>query len=202
MRYSEQEADFIAKAIQSGQNNRDIAGACNTRFFQGRAIRTARAIEGFWTERRPLEHLRYRKVCEICSCDFRSNWSNARYCSEECRSVTDREYAASKYLAAPTVSLNSQRARVAARVELRWVVILKRFGDRCCKCRRRFPRVVYDLHHPLGKAGRHETPSRVIRYGTDEAFQKMLEQTELTCANCHRIEHARLGNWAPNRKDS
>lgn len=66
-------------------------------------------------------------------------------------------------------------------------------------CKQSYPIVVYDLHHPNGKRSRKETPSKIIRTGTDGAFQQMLNQVEILCANCHRLHHAKTGDWAPMR---
>jgi hypothetical protein len=88
------------------------------------------------------------------------------------------------------------------RIDARWQVILANLGDRCSRCGQTFPRVVYDLHHPEGKAGRHETPTKIIRQATDTAFLEHLARWQIFCANCHRLHHAELGNWHPARVEA
>lgn len=79
----------------------------------------------------------------------------------------------------------------------RWDIILNRLGDKCSKCQLTYPKVVYDLHHPSGKSSRKDTPSRIIRFATDQKFLEHLETWQLLCANCHRLHHAEIGNWHP-----
>jgi hypothetical protein len=143
---------------------------------------------------------RFTIVCEVCKTPFKSGWSNARYCGDECRAVVAREYANEIYRQDPKKNVQQQTVRARERIGRRWKIILNIKGDRCTKCKNKYPPVVYDLHHPNGKSDRKHSPSQIIRTGTNEAFQKMMDETELLCANCHRLHHAKTGDWAPMRK--
>jgi hypothetical protein len=197
--YSDAELDFIVNLRQDGKTPRPIALLCNEQFHGGRAIRTSRSIEHALRLRPALVRRRVQKQCVVCKNFFRSSWVQARYCSEECRTVIDREYAAGIYRSDPQRNVLQQTIRVRARTERRWGIILANFGDRCGKCLLTFPREVYDLHHPKGKNSRDSTPSRMIRSATDDDFHKMLTETVLLCANCHRLEHISTKDWAPAR---
>jgi hypothetical protein len=59
---------------------------------------------------------------------------------------------------------------------------------------------VYDLHHPNGKKSRKDSPSRIIRSGSERDFNNMLQEVEVWCPICHRLHHAEMGDWAPMRK--
>jgi len=85
------------------------------------------------------------------------------------------------------------------RYEVRWKIIFKVLGRNCKRCRRRYPAVVYDLHHPKGKKNRNDTPTRIIRFAPEKEFLRHLKTWELLCANCHRLHHATNG-WYPTRK--
>ena len=197
--YGQEELDFIDELYSNGWNREDIAGACNKTYYNGRPIRTARGIEFALLEKLDRKNDRFEHVCEVCKTSFKSGWSNARYCSNECRAVIDREYANKMYKQDPKKNVLQQTIRARKRYYERWKIILSTLGDKCSHCKQSYPIVVYDLHHPNGKRSRKETPSKIIRTGTDGAFQQMLNQVEILCANCHRLHHAKTGDWAPMR---
>lgn len=200
MNYGKQELDFIDGLYNEGLNREDIATKCNNTYYNGRPIRTARSIEFVLLEKLKRTNDRFNHICEVCKTPFKSGWPNARYCDDECRAVIDREYANKQYRLDPKQNVLQQTIRARNRMQKRWEIILSVKGDCCVKCKNKYPPVVYDLHHPNGKSDRRYTPSKIIRGGTDEAFQKMLNETELLCANCHRLHHAETGDWAPMRK--
>ena len=200
MNYGKEELDLINKLYDDGLNRETIAASCNDRFYNKRPIRTARGIEFVLLEKLNRKNDRFQHVCEVCKKTFHSGWPNSRYCSDECMAVVKREYANRVYRQNPKENVLKQTIRARKRYEERWKIILTSKGDFCSKCKQKYPIVVYDLHHPNGKADRKSTPSKIIRTGTDEAFRTMLLETEILCANCHRLHHATTGDWAPMRK--
>lgn len=142
----------------------------------------------------------YSKTCATCGRLFEFAWPNGLYCSRDCRAQAIRQRAREKYSLDPRTDLDKQREKLVARRAARWARILAEKGDECSRCHQSFPVVVYDLHHPNGKASRKETPAIVIAQGSEEAFEKLLRETVLTCANCHRLTHADAGDWAPGRE--
>lgn len=199
VKYSKEELSLIDTLIKEKTNFSDVASTCNEIYHSGRPIRTARGIEYVSLDKLKLSKKRFKKICNVCEKEFSTSWPIAKYCSEECRAVIDREYGFKRYHNDPVKEITINTKRVRARVELRWKIIFQKFGDFCGVCKLNFPRVCYDLHHPLGKSSRKETPSRVIRAGTNEVFQNMLDNTVLLCANCHRKHHATTGDWGPKR---
>jgi hypothetical protein len=103
-----------------------------------------------------------------------------------------------RYGADPASAVSKVLSVHAARFERRWAYILRTKGDRCRWCRHRFPVVVYDLHHPAGKASWRETPSIIIRNASEATFLAHVERWELGCSNCHRLHHVATG-WSPRR---
>lgn len=178
----------------------EIARACNEAFHGGRAIRTYRSVEFALLEKLKLGGRRFTKICMVCESPFETSWPQARYCGPVCRGVIDWEYTNRNYRADPASNVKAQQLRVRARTTQRWGIILDTFGDKRGRCKETFPYVVYDLHHPKGKASRKDTPSRVIRLGSEEDFARLLRETVLLCANCHRLTHSESGDWAPARR--
>jgi hypothetical protein len=200
MKYRESELILIGLLYDKGLNREAIAKRCNEVYHEGRPIRTARGIEFALGDKLKRSNDRFTIVCEICKTPFKSGWPNARYCSEDCRSVVDREYANRAYYANPKQNVQQQTLRARSRIKRRWTVILETKGDRCVKCKKTYPPVVYDLHHPNGKKSRKDSPSRIIRSGSEEDFNNMLQEVEVWCPICHRLYHAEIGDWAPMRK--
>jgi hypothetical protein len=198
VKYSADELRFISDMCARRSAPRNIAHAANDLFHCGRPIRTERSIE-FAVAKQGLSGRRFTRLCAVCGGEFKTSWPQARYCGDACKAVVEREYATRTYQLGP---VQRQTARLRQRFDERWRLILHRFGNKCGRCGNRFPRVVYDLHHPNGKGSRKETPSKIVRQGTDEQFYAMMQVTTLLCANCHRITHAEIGNWAPGRKDA
>lgn len=200
MNYGKSELLLIESLYDKGLNREDIAKHCNEVYYAGRPIRTARSIEFALSEKLKRTDDRFSHICEVCKSTFRSGWPNARYCGDECRAVIDREYANKQYQLDPKKNVLQQTIRARKKYSDRWVIILNTLGNKCRRCKKSYPIVVYDLHHPNGKRSRKETPSKIIRTGTDEVFQQMLNEVEILCANCHRLHHAETGDWAPMRK--
>lgn len=195
--YSKQELRFIQGLAREKVNDSRIAKLCNDRFHSGSPMRTAKAIGYAVVDKLKIGTKRFTRNCDVCSGVFATSWPNARYCGEECRAVVDRQYAGRIYRLNPAQNIQQQTKRVRARVLERWKIILDTKGDSCSRCKEKFPFVVYDLHHPRGKESRKDTPSRVIRGGTQEDFHKMLSSVIILCANCHRLTHFELNNWSP-----
>jgi hypothetical protein len=201
VKYLPEELQFIRELFASQHRPRDVAHKVNARFHEGRSIRTNKSID-FAGSKLGVTKRKFTRLCDVCHNPFETSWPQARYCGEDCKAVIAREYANGIYHRNPITNVQAQTERARKRIEERWVIILTHFGDKCGRCKETFPRIVYDLHHPNGKTSRKETPSKIIRVGTDEQFLKMLKETVLVCANCHRLIHAETGNWAPARKDS
>ena len=200
MNYGKSELLLINSLYDHELNREDIAKHCNKVYHAGRPIRTARGIEFALENKLNRKNDRFTVVCEVCKNPFKSGWSNARYCGDECRAVIDREYARKSYRADPKKNVQQQTLRARDRIKRRWAIILVTKGDRCIKCKKTYPPVVYDLHHPNGKRGRKENPSRIIRHGSEKQFNEMLREVEVWCPICHRLHHAETGDWAPMRK--
>lgn len=200
MEYGKSEILLIESLYDKGLNREDIAKHCNDVYHTGRPIRTARGIEFALGNKLNRKNDRFTVVCEVCENPFKSGWSNAKYCSDECRAVIDREYARKSYRADPKKNVQRQTIRARERIRKRWKIILSVKGDGCIKCKKTYPPVVYDLHHPNGKHGRDENPSRIIRHGSEKQFNEMLQEVEVWCPICHRLHHAKTGDWAPMRK--
>ena len=199
IQYTPQELDFISTSRAKELSNFEIARSCNAQFHGGRSIRTARGIEYALDGKLKKSKRHFTRKCAVCFTDYQTSWPLSRYCSEVCKAVIDREYATKKYRHDPIANVKLQTERVRARIEIRWVKIFESLGRTCSQCKIEFPRVVYDLHHPLGKRSRKDTPSRIIRAGTDADFERLLNETILLCANCHRLHHAETGDWGPRR---
>ena len=200
MNYGEDELEFIDGLYNNGFSPEGIASQCNIIHHNGRSIRTARGIEFALGNKLNRKNDRFTVVCEVCKTPFKSGWPNARYCGDECRAVIDREYSQRVYRADPKKNVQQQTLRARDRIKKRWAIILVTKGDRCIKCKKTYPPVVYDLHHPNGKHGRKENPSRIIRHGSEKQFNEMLQEVEVWCPICHRLYHAEMGDWAPMRK--
>jgi hypothetical protein len=200
--YNPPELQLIQKLCGDRLPNEAIAHQCNTTFHANRPVRTAGSVQFATQCKLKISKRKFSRTCEVCKNPFLTSWPQARYCGEECKKVVEREYAQNAYRLNPAANVQAQTIRVRIRMEERWEIILQYFGDKCKKCQHTFPRIVYDLHHPDGKDSRKDTPSRIIRFGTDEVFRKMLAETTLLCANCHRLTHHESGNWAPKRKDT
>ncbi len=113
-----------------------------------------------------------------------------RYCSGKCA----RKARWQRTKANKNWRLKAREAAKASRekrTNARWLKIFAIHGDRCCKCKHKYPRCCYDLHHTkLGvKKSKHDNSAVVIRDGSDAQFEALLKITELICANCHRILH-------------
>lgn len=65
--------------------------------------------------------------------------------------------------------------------------VIRHFGGKCQRCKKAYPRTVFDLHHLSGKT---ESPSSLLQNSNPEAIARELSLCLLLCANCHRIEHA------------
>ena len=76
-------------------------------------------------------------------------------------------------------------------MDARWTRVFSIHGDKCCKCKHKYPRCCYDLHHTkLGtKKPKRDNSAVVLREGTDVQFEALLKVTLLVCSNCHRIIH-------------
>lgn len=200
MVYTKEETDLINSLYDTGETRENIAHECNSRFYQNRPIRTARGIEAVLLEKLFRRNDRFQIKCEVCGKLFRSGWPNSRYCCDACRAVVDREYANNLYHLDPRKNIQKQSVRIRERINKRWKIIIETKGDRCSICGKQYPFVVYDLHHPNGKHGRKETPSKIIRVGTDSSFYEMLNEVQILCPICHRLLHAKSGNLAPIRE--
>ena len=57
---------------------------------------------------------------------------------------------------------------------------------------------VYDFHHldPLEK----DSNFGKIKYQKWNTIEKEIDKCKLLCANCHRLEHAKLGEWGKSEK--
>lgn len=134
--------------------------------------------------------LQFSGNCKHCERPFSSESPRADYCTEECRSKA-------RWLRIKSDPVRLQKALLSSRVctaertARRWKLIFEKHGDHCCKCKQTFPRCVYDLHHPdpKTKTSRKEIAGNIIKCGTDEQFYKLLDETLLVCANCHRLIH-------------
>ena len=93
MNYGKSELLLINSLYDHELNREDIAKHCNKVYHAGRPIRTARGIEFALENKLNRKNDRFTVVCEVCKNPFKSGWSNARYCGDECRAVIDREYA-------------------------------------------------------------------------------------------------------------
>lgn len=199
VKFGEPELFFIKELLSQKIPRKEVARRCNEKFYNSRMIRTFKSIDTA-IPKLGLSGRSFTRFCDVCSKTFETSWPQARYCSQECHSVVQREYGIKKYKQNPILNVSRQTVRVRKRIEMRRKIILDKFGDKCNKCGINFPQIVFDLHHPNGKKSRKDTPSKVVRGGTDAAFEKMLSEVEQICANCHRLHHAESGNWAPGRE--
>jgi hypothetical protein len=144
--------------------------------------------------------MKHSLKCKMCNRGFLHSQPHARYCRSECRALADRLDSRDRYRR-NGVAVNTDRQRETTRLrwKRRWQIILNAFGDACQRCKKRYPCVVYDLHHRDGKKNRRDTPSKIIRGGSERRFLAMLNEVDLLCANCHRLHHAEIQNWAPRR---
>lgn len=144
----------------------------------------------------------YQLICKICREPFEHQVPHAVTCSDKCRLKNAAALALARYhkdlARARKMQVQQKRLRFAAR----WELILATHGDKCSRCGNKYPPVVYDLHHPNGKSGRHETPAMIVGNGSEKAFLAMLKVVVIMCANCHRLHHSETGNWAPARNNS
>ena len=75
---------------------------------------------------------------------------------------------------------------------------MQRRGGKCAKCGFSDIRAL-DWHH-LDPDEKVNSISEMIRdRGSMDKLQAELDKCELICANCHRIEEQRLGNWTKNK---
>lgn len=199
LKWSDAELDLASQCFRDGLSAAATAKLCNERFHTGRSIRTHLSISWALTLRRKDAKVKRSKSCVVCGVMFLTSWPHAQYCSTTCRDVRNREAAVVDYNSDLPANRSAQLERVRAKIERRWAIILQQFGNRCGSCGITYPRAVYDLHHPNGKTSRNETPARIINGGSEASFARMLSTTVLLCANCHRLEHANLKNWAPGR---
>ena len=66
------------------------------------------------------------------------------------------------------------------------------YGSACKHCNGVFNNAVYDFHH-IDESTKEHSPSSLIQKTADfEAVKKELDKCLMLCANCHRIEHARI----------
>jgi len=199
LRYRPGELDTLKDLYVAGRNPTEIARDLNDRFHKGMSIRTSQSVHGqIHVHKLCPEGGRFKKTCEVCGIEFRHSWPQARYCaSQECRAVADRDIMKRAYRLDPAKNIQAQTVRKRALSQRRWQRIFELKGRTCSRCGNAYPAVVFDLHHVNGKGSRKDTPARIIRSGTEAAFEKLLEETELLCANCHRLTHAESGDWAP-----
>ena len=126
--------------------------------------------------------------CHHCDTPFMGKNRTARFCSARCRDEHHKGLTRARYGADPVADVQRQFRNRAALANRRWRQISDTFGNQCADCGETCPREVYDLHHVRERKESAEiTPSRVIRMGRQEAFRKLLQETILLCANCHRI---------------
>ena len=75
---------------------------------------------------------------------------------------------------------------------------MQRRGGKCAKCGFSDIRAL-DWHH-LDPNDKVNSVSEMIRNRVSmDKLQAELDKCELICANCHRIEEQRLGNWTKNK---
>ena len=75
---------------------------------------------------------------------------------------------------------------------------MQRRGDKCAKCGFSDIRAL-DWHH-LDPNEKINSISEMVRDRVSmDKLQAELDKCELICANCHRIEEQRLGNWTKNK---
>ena len=75
---------------------------------------------------------------------------------------------------------------------------MQRRGGKCAKCGFSDIRAL-DWHH-LDPNEKVNSISEMIRDRVSmDKLQAELDKCELICANCHRIEEQRLGNWTKNK---
>ena len=71
-------------------------------------------------------------------------------------------------------------------------------GDKCAKCG--FTDIRALVWHHLDPNEKVKSISEMIRNRVSmDKLQAELDKCELICANCHRIEEQRLGNWTKNK---
>lgn len=129
--------------------------------------------------------------CHRCDTPFMGKNRIARFCSAQCRDEHHKGLTRARYRADPVADVQRQLRNRAALANQRWWRIFDTFGNPCADCGGTYTREVYDLHHVRERKEAAEiTPSRVIRMGRQEAFRKLLQETILLCANCHRIRHS------------
>lgn len=100
-----------------------------------------------------------------------------------------------------------QRTKVKKRMQQnklkdkRQILVLEEMqkrGDKCAKCGFSDIRAL-DWHH-LDPDEKVNSISEMIRDRVSmDKLQVELDKCELICANCHRIEEQRLGNWTKNK---
>ena len=75
---------------------------------------------------------------------------------------------------------------------------MQKRGNKCAKCGFSDIRAL-DWHH-LDPNDKVNSISEMIRNRVSmDKLQAELDKCELVCANCHRIEEERLGNWTKNK---
>lgn len=130
-------------------------------------------------------------ICQRCQMPFMAKNSTARFCGDFCREAHHRDQSNARYHEDPAADVRRQLENRRVIADRRWEVILACFGDKCGDCGKTYRREAYDLHHKIGKKESvTNTPSRIIRMGNQREFEKLLLETELLCAVCHRLRHA------------
>lgn len=130
-------------------------------------------------------------VCAGCQTPFLAKNNTARFCGEVCRENHHREQTKARYHEDPAADVRRQLESRRIIANRRWEVLFSHFGNKCADCGNSYPRDAYDLHHISGKkeSVKH-TPSRTIRMGNQQEFERLLMETILLCAVCHRLRHA------------
>ena len=75
---------------------------------------------------------------------------------------------------------------------------MQRRGGKCAKCGFSDIRAL-DWHHPDPNEKVNSISEMVRDRVSMDKLQAELDKCELICANCHRIEEQRLGNWTKNK---
>jgi predicted HNH restriction endonuclease len=64
--------------------------------------------------------------------------------------------------------------------------LIKELGNKCKKCGKEYPNVVFDVHHI---DGRNKGDTEYLYLESWDNIKRKLPRLMLLCANCHRIEH-------------
>lgn len=73
-------------------------------------------------------------------------------------------------------AINERKLRVRA-----WFI--KQHGDKCSKCKKKYPAVCYDIHH-INPNTKTKTTMWEL---SNEELENELEGCILLCSNCHRV---------------